>query len=137
MDATEDRPVVLVIDDEAAVRRLLRDVLAEQGFTTELAGSGEEGIDIYQRLRPGVDAVLLDVQLGGGLDGPNTLAALRGIDPDVVCCFMTGNPGRYTFEELRSRVGHSIIHKPIHFEVLRETLSGAIRRPRAPRRPGS
>ena len=127
MVAAENRPVVLVIDDEAAVRWLLREVLAEHGFDSELAGSGEEGIDVYRRLRTGIDVVLLDVQLGTGLDGPHTLAALRGIDPAVRCCFMTGHPGRYTCEDLHLCGGHSIIRKPLHFQTLNDSLRAALR----------
>ena len=130
MVAAGVRPLVLVIDDEAAVRRLLREVLAEQGFDTELAGSGEEGIALYRTRRDGIDLVLLDVQLGKGLDGPHTLAALRGIDPAVRCCFMTGHPGRYTWEDLHLCGGHCVLRKPLDFPTLQDSLRAALK-PRA------
>jgi CheY-like chemotaxis protein len=52
----------------------------------------------------------MDVQMPG-MDGPQTLAALRQISPAVLCCFMTGHPGRYSEGELPDR-GAAFIGKP-------------------------
>lgn len=126
MVAAERRPLVLVIDDEPAVRRLLREILGEHGFNTELAESGEEGIALYRDRPDGIDVVLLDVQLGPGLDGPHTLAALRGINPAVRCCFMTGHPGGYTWEDLQLCGGQSVLRKPFDFPTLNNSLRAAL-----------
>src|SRR5262249_45350297 len=55
--------------------------------------------EAYRRHGRAVAAVLLDVRMPG-LDGPQTLAALRRLDPAVRCCLMSGEPGGYTAEEL-------------------------------------
>ena len=70
-------PAVLVIDDDAASRDLLRRHLAAEGVRVILAASGEEGLRLARDLRPAV--VTLDV-LMPGLDGWAVLAALKG-DP--------------------------------------------------------
>lgn len=56
-----------------------------------------------------------------GPDGPTTLDALRQIDPDVRCCFMSGHTGRYSEADLLER-GHALIDKPFPLEQLVETL---------------
>jgi two-component system KDP operon response regulator KdpE len=71
---------VLVIDDDQAVRRFLRTVLAGQGYAVVEAGSVAEGIDQLQRARP--DAVLLDLGLPDG-DGTQVLAALPPDGPRI------------------------------------------------------
>jgi two-component system response regulator ResD len=55
-----------VVDDERAIRRLLRLYLTDAGFTVAEAGDGEAAID--QVRRGGIDLVLLDLMLPG-MDG--------------------------------------------------------------------
>ena len=54
---------VLVVDDERAIRRLLRLYLTDAGFTVAEAADGEAAID--QVRRGGIDLVLLDLMLPG------------------------------------------------------------------------
>jgi two-component system, OmpR family, KDP operon response regulator KdpE len=65
---------VVVIDDEAQIRRLLRVSLETQGFSVHLAETGEEGLRLIQGKKP--DVVLLDLGLPDR-DGTEVLADLR------------------------------------------------------------
>ncbi len=65
---------VLVIDDEAQIRRLLRVSLEKQGFTVHEAATGEEGLQLLLGKKP--DLLLLDLGLPD-LDGAEVLARLR------------------------------------------------------------
>jgi signal transduction histidine kinase/DNA-binding response OmpR family regulator len=67
--------LVLVIDDDPAVRELMRRYLAREGFRVAVAGSGDEGLRLARALRP--DAITLDVMMPG-LDGWAVLGALKG-----------------------------------------------------------
>jgi PAS domain S-box-containing protein len=75
-----DRPVsgaagsVLVIDDDAAARDLVRRLLQREGFDVREAASGEEGLRQARELRP--DAITLDV-LMPKMDGWSVLSALK------------------------------------------------------------
>jgi GAF domain-containing protein/CheY-like chemotaxis protein/anti-sigma regulatory factor (Ser/Thr protein kinase) len=71
--------IVLVIDDEAAIRDLMQRYLAKEGFRVVVAASGEEGLRLARELRP--DAITLDVMMPG-MDGWAVLTALKA-DPDV------------------------------------------------------
>jgi two-component system KDP operon response regulator KdpE len=66
--------IVLVIDDEVQIRRLLRISLERNGYQVIEAGSGEEGIGEAARCSP--DAVLLDLGLPD-MDGQEVLKRLR------------------------------------------------------------
>jgi CheY-like chemotaxis protein len=70
---------VLVIDDEAAVRDLMRRFLTREGFGVVTASGGEEGVRLARELRP--DAITLDVMMPG-MDGWAVLSALKA-DPNV------------------------------------------------------
>ena len=52
---------ILIIEDEANQRKLLKKILSKEGYTVEEAGSGEEGVDIF--FKGFFDIVLLDRKL--------------------------------------------------------------------------
>lgn len=103
---------VLVVDDEDGIRTLLAAVLPARGLPVRTAGSGEEAVAIYRQHHPTIGLVLLDVSMFGQ-DGPQTLAALRAIDPQVRCCFMTGGSARYSLPQLRSLQPLEVLLKPL------------------------
>lgn len=122
---------VLIVDDEPQVRKLLTYALQHNGFATWAAAGGGEGIEIYREHRGEVGVVLLDVQMPD-LDGPQTLTALQKIDPEVRCCFMSGNTGAYTAEELLALGASHIFQKPFGLADLARTLQGMMRARPAP-----
>ncbi len=67
-------PLVLVIEDEAPIRRFLRASLTEEGYRVEEATTGEEGIKKAMALPP--DLLILDLGLPG-VDGQEVLRRLR------------------------------------------------------------
>jgi DNA-binding response OmpR family regulator len=68
-------PAVLVIEDDAAVARMLAETLEVEGYTPLLARTGEEGVALATREVP--QLILLDLMLPG-IDGFETLEAIRG-----------------------------------------------------------
>jgi len=81
-----DKPGVLVVDDEHMVRILLQLGLERNGFYVWLAADGREALELYEKNRQHVAVVLLDVRMPG-MDGPQTLDALRALNPEVLVCF--------------------------------------------------
>ncbi|MFO0690847.1 MAG: response regulator [Myxococcota bacterium] len=71
---TNEVAIVLVVEDEVAVRRFLRASLSAHGFRVLEAGTGSEGLSLAASHRP--DVVLLDLGLPDG-DGLDWLARLR------------------------------------------------------------
>jgi DNA-binding NtrC family response regulator len=123
------RPAVLVVDDEEVVRKMLGVALRLHGFDVRQAAGGEEAVELYRRDGGTIAAVVLDVRMPG-MDGPQTLAALRGLDPGVLCCFMSGDTGRYSTEGLLAMGAAHFFAKPF---VLAEFV-GVLREVAARRR---
>jgi CheY-like chemotaxis protein len=109
--AVARNPGILIADDMALILTLLKFELESRGFNVWLAVDGDDALDLYRRHRDEIDLVLLDVEMPG-LDGPHTLEALRRLNPEVVACFMSGNAGTYTEEELLDRGAAWFFHKP-------------------------
>jgi len=102
---------ILIVDDEPSVLDFLERGLRLNGFTIWPAKTGKEAVEIYRNHRESIAAVLMDVRMPD-LDGPATLAALRSIDPEVRCCFMSGGIGRYTQEDLLACGAVHVLGKP-------------------------
>jgi CheY-like chemotaxis protein len=102
---------VLVVDDNEAVRATLEIGLRASGFAVWLTPGGRAGVAAYLKHRPAIDVVLLDVRMPDW-DGPETLAAIRALDPGVPCCFMSGDTGCYTAEDLLGLGAVAVFQKP-------------------------
>jgi len=114
-------PGILIADDMASIRALLRLELEPRGFNVWLAADGDDAVDLYRHNHLAIDVVLLDVQMPG-LDGPQTLAALQQFDRKVRACFMTGDPGIYNEADLRQRGAACVFHKPFQAAAVAQTL---------------
>src|SRR4051794_23051074 len=105
-------PTILVVDDEAAILRLLAYALGRAGFVVLTAGGGAEAVEVFRREGAVIDLVLLDVQMPPPLGGPAALRELRRIDPAVRAAFMSGSTGDYTDADLLALGALRVFAKP-------------------------
>jgi PAS domain S-box-containing protein len=75
-DSSDQRPVVLVVEDEKAASELLAEYLSKNGYAVAHARNGVEAIDLARRLQPA--AITLDILLPD-TDGLEVLATLRSL----------------------------------------------------------
>ena len=77
---------ILVMDDEASIRKLAGKMLERLGYEPEFASDGAEAVDIYKAAKESgkpYDVVILDLTIPGGMGGKEALKRLREIDPEV------------------------------------------------------
>ncbi|WP_313951657.1 response regulator [Accumulibacter sp.] len=72
--------VILVIDDDRAVRDAFELALADDGYDIQLAASGQLGLELAAARRP--DLVFLDLKMPG-MDGVETLRRLQAADATI------------------------------------------------------
>jgi nitrogen-specific signal transduction histidine kinase/CheY-like chemotaxis protein len=80
---------ILLVEDEAALRELVRETLQEMGYTVLEAGNGREALDLADQHPASIDLLLADVvmpQMGGG----ELFQALIARRPNVKVLFMSG-----------------------------------------------
>lgn len=119
MDMNDARPGILVVEDEARIRALLK--VALHDFVLWMAANGDEAIELYQTHQPQIQLVLLDVRMPG-LTGPETVRRLQRINPAVRFCFMSGDTGDYTEQALRDMGAVCFIRKPFEVQALTALL---------------
>jgi len=116
-----DSTRVLVIDDEALLRGLLRDMLLACGYEADVAQDGATGLARYQSER--YTAVITDL-LMPGMDGFEVVAALRVLDPQVRVIILTGSAAEMTVGRARES-GVTLLHKPIALQELKAAVDAA------------
>lgn len=90
--AGENRsPVVLIVEDNDAMRALIRSLVEEATPAVQECANAEEAIERYPRINP--DWVLMDIRLGG-MDGITATRALRQLDPDARVVIVTEHGDR-------------------------------------------
>ena len=123
---------ILVVDDDALMRRSLAASLGQNGYSVETAATGENAVQIVERKSP--DLVLLDVGLPG-MDGIETLRTMRQKRPNLLVILVTGRR-----RELDEIVGLEMgaddyITKPFDMDVLLAHIKAVMRRAQAPATP--
>jgi two-component system nitrogen regulation response regulator NtrX len=123
------RPLVLVVDDEANLRRMLCAVLASDGCRTAEAASGTDALAAVGRRRP--DAVFLDLSMPGGPDGLATLERLVAEAPGVPVIMMSGRAGLSDAVRATKLGAYHFLEKPLAPETVLLTLRSALELARA------
>ncbi len=125
------KPIILVIDDEQQIQKLLRLTLESNGFAVRIAGSGNEGSVMAATERP--ELIILDLGLPD-LDGlqvlrkirdwstvPVLILSVRASELDIVSCLDSGANDYlvkpFRTGELLARVRAALRHRPGHGET--------------------
>lgn len=110
-------PLILVVDDDRAMRMIIREVLGGAGFEVVEAADGESALDAYRDRVP--DAVLLDVVMPG-IDGYEVCRRMRSlIDARVVpILMMTGRDDVESIDAAYHAGATDFVPKPLPYSLL-------------------
>jgi len=127
---TENAPLILVIDDEEAMRDSCSQILLRNRWRVETAVDGTSGLAKIEDLRP--DAVIVDLKMPG-LSGFEVLRRLPEIDPGIVAVVITGYATIDSAVEAMKAGAFDFLPKPFTPEELRIVLGRALDRRRLAR----
>ncbi len=108
---------VLVVDDEPIIRMLIGDVLRDLGYRVIEAADGAEGFAVLQSSQ-GIDLLVTDVGLPGGLNGRQLADAARVQRPNLKVLFITGYAENAVLGNGVLEPGMQVITKPFAMDVL-------------------
>ena len=114
--------LILVIDDEIAIRDVTAATLESFGYRVLTASDGNEGIALYAQ-NPGVAVVVTDM-LMAVLDGPTTIRALRELNPSVRVLGMSG----YTSQRMSGPMPDLLLQKPFRASDLLNAIHSVLSR---------
>ena len=116
--------MILIVDDDAGLRRFVRAALENAGYAVEEAGDGAEAVRLLTNSR--YELLLTDIVMPG-MDGLKLAAEAHHLDPGLRVIFMTGFTTQYQ-DELSGSV---CLSKPFDSATLLLAVESAIGLPRS------
>ncbi|RPI52173.1 MAG: response regulator, partial [Deltaproteobacteria bacterium] len=132
----EDRMItghgrILVMDDEASLRKIVRWMLEKLGYESEFAKDGAEAIEMYKAAMKSempYDAVILDLTIPGGMGGKEAINRLLEIDPGIKAIVYSGYSDDLVLANFQEYGFKGMMTKPFEFlslsKALHEVLEG-------------
>ena len=118
--------LVLVVDDDSMVRDIARAQLEKLGYEVIEARDGAEAVDTLRKKTDTISLVLLDLSMPG-MDGWETLAALRALRSDIPVVIASGYDEARAMQGLRMERPQGFLHKPYKTVDLKRALDSALK----------
>jgi PAS domain S-box-containing protein len=119
--------VVLVIDDEPLIRRVLRAILEQNGYAVVEATDGVEGVRAFEQQRASIGAIILDRSMPG-ISAEDTYQRLADVDARVPVVLLSGLPSD-SWQGGRPAV---VLPKPVDARDLMRSMRRLLPPPRSP-----
>ena len=119
---------ILAIDDDPAITSLLKRGLSYEGFTVDIAGTGEAGLALARERPP--DLVILDIMMPG-INGLEVLRRLRAVDDRLPVLMLTAKDAPADQVQGLEAGADDYVVKPFTFEVLLARVRALLRRQQA------
>ncbi|WP_295539191.1 response regulator [uncultured Pseudacidovorax sp.] len=117
---------ILVVDDEAAMRTLMAEVLQEMGYRVLQAAHGGQALERLQAERE-VALLVTDVGLPGGMNGRQVADAARTLRPDLQILFVTGYAETAVLSHGQLPPGMQILTKPFAIQQFAQKVVALVR----------
>lgn len=127
---TAEKPLVLVADDDATIRKMVQDVLEQAGFRVVTAADGKVALDQFARTQP--DVVLLDVEMPE-MDGFSLCEIIRAreTDREIPIFMVTEREDSRSVERAYNLGATDFIIKPISLPALAHRIRYVLRTSRS------
>ena len=119
------RAEILIVDDEAAERITLGEVLRLEGYQVTLAASGEEALALARKQSPMFDIAVLDLRLPG-IDGLQVLDGIRQISDETIVILITGYGTLETAIGALRKGAYDFLLKPCPVDEVLEAVRRAL-----------
>ena len=120
---TEDKPHVLVIDDDLSMREFLEVMLGREGYRVSCADRGRTAVAMLEQTS--FDLMLCDIRLGD-ITGLDVLRAAKKSRPEIVAIMISAYASTETAVEAMNEGAYDYVPKPFDNEELRQTIAKAL-----------
>ena len=102
---------ILLVEDDAAVRKVTRDTLAEYGYTTLAAANGEEALRLFRKEKSRIDLVLTDVVMPG-MSCRDMSRRMLALKPGIRIVYISGYADESIVRHGKIKKGTVLVQKP-------------------------
>jgi signal transduction histidine kinase/CheY-like chemotaxis protein len=113
---------VLVVDDEANLRKVVATAIKSLGFAVVEAQDGVQAVDMFRQHQGEIRLVLCDLTMPR-MDGWQTLSALRKLSPCIPVILASGYSEAQVMAGNHPELPQAFLSKPYEFETLRDAIS--------------
>ena len=117
--------IVLLVEDQDMVRDMVEIMLKRLGFDVLAVSGGFEAVKLFAEKQDYIRCVITDLSMPG-MDGWETLAALRKIKPDLPVILSSGYDESHAMGRNDSERPHAFLHKPYSVDDLKNALDRAL-----------
>src|SRR5436309_5534257 len=125
MSATEKR-TILVVDDEAEIRKLVGAMVSQAGYTILTADSGEHALVLYKNNKGPIDLLITDV-IAPGMSGPMLADKLTELQPDLKVLYISGYDNTHVVQKYVVEKGHELLTKPFTADEMQAKIRQMLR----------
>ncbi|MEK7309139.1 MAG: sigma-54 dependent transcriptional regulator [Nitrospirota bacterium] len=110
------KATILLVDDEEGILETLSGILEDEGYEVSAVSSGEKALDLVKELSP--DVVILDVWMPGGIDGLETLRAIKEITQKPAVIMISGHSNIDIAVQATKLGAYDFLEKPLTLEKI-------------------
>lgn len=118
---------ILIVDDDEGMRETLSDILKEEGYPVESAGTGEEALQCISK--DFYNLALIDIKLPD-ISGMELLEKIKECSPDTAAILMTGYASIDTSVKALNLGAEAYIIKPLNIEELKSSIDRVLEKQR-------
>ncbi len=114
--------MILVVDDEPEIRKLVSAMITQAGYHAITADSGEHAITMYRTLKAPIELLITDV-VAPGMSGPMLAEKLSALQPNLKVLYISGYDNTQVVQKYVVERGHALLSKPFTIEELRSKIA--------------
>lgn len=118
----DGKKIILVVDDEPEIRKLVGAVISHAGYTALTADSGEHALTLVKKQKNPLELLITDV-VQPGMSGPMLADRLTALQPDLKVLYISGYDSTHVVQKYVVEKGHALLTKPFTIEELRAKVS--------------
>lgn len=122
----QGKKYILIVEDEFVLAMMGQKTLERYGYKSIIANTGEEAIDIFKKNENAIDLILMDIDLGSGIDGTEAAAIILK-DHDIPVVFLSSHTEPEIVEKTEKITSYGYVVKGSGITVLDASIKMAFK----------
>jgi len=118
--------LILLVEDEAAVRLVVAEMLRRHGYRVLVAADGPEAVALWGDHRTEIAVLFTDMVMPGGMTGRDLADRLRSDRPELKVIIYTGYSQKIAAQPLDAQSHIALLHKPAHSAQILDAIRRSI-----------